>query len=485
MGIALKMFNSEKKELPIKWKLFAYFSAFSIIMLGLLWVFQILLLNDFYRAIKIREIYSTTQIIEKNINNENLDDVLTPLIKNRDVCISVFDKNGQGVWYSNVMMNCVIHKLPSSVLYSFASEAVSDTDTYFEEFGPGKQTNSKAFKVNRREFANSILLCKKVTDTSGNSFIIVLNSVIEPVFATTTTLRTQLIYITIVMIILSFLLSLIISKKIAKPIVNINNSAKRLPTDYNIKFEDKGYKEISELADTLTCASAELSKVENLRREFIANISHDLRTPLTMISGYAEVIRDLPGEDTSENIQVIIDESKRLTGLVNDMLDISKLQDGAKELNITTFSLTDMISGILKRYSKLIEKDGYIFKFEKQENVLVTADELKLTQVIYNLINNAITYTGEDKVITICQTVKDSTVKVEISDTGDGISEDEIPYIWDRYYKAKNSHKRAKVGTGLGLSIVKNILTLQKSNFGARNNERKGATFWFELKITF
>ena len=323
----------------------------------------------------------------------------------------------------------------------------------------------------------------KAVDSDNNVYYIMLNSSIFPVAATVSTLRTQLIIITIIMLILSFLLSLRVSKVVANPIIDLNKNAKQLATgDYSTKFDNKGYSEIVELSNTLNYTTEELSKVENLRRELISNISHDLRTPLTMITGYGEVMRDLPGENTPENIQIIIDEAKRLTSLVNNVLDISKYQSGTQVLTPEKFNLTELLGEIKLRYDKLTEKDGYNIVFEKDEDTFVNADKIRITQVIYNLLNNAITYTGEDKKITIKQTVNGDTVKVEVIDTGVGISKDDIPYIWDRYYKVKETHKRAQIGTGLGLSIVKEILKLHDAEYGVESELNKGSDFWFTLK---
>lgn len=143
-----------------------------------------------------------------------------------------------------------------------------------------------------------------------------------------------------------------------------------------------------ELAATLNYAAAELSKVEDLRRELIANVSHDLRTPLTMISGYAEVMRDIPGENTPENVQIVIDEANRLTGIVNDLLDLSKLQAGALTLTVSEFNLTEDIRNTLHRYDKLAD---FSFPFTYDRTVYVCADQLKISQVLYNLVNNAST----------------------------------------------------------------------------------------------
>ena len=252
---------------------------------------------------------------------------------------------------------------------------------------------------------------------------------------------------------------------------------------YDITFPNNGYREIAELGDTLNYAATELSKTEELRRELIANVSHDLRTPLTMITGYGEVMRDLPGENTPENVQIIIDEAKRLTDLVNDMLDISKLQSGTQTLKLERFSLTETIQDTMLRYHKLTEHDGYQISFLYRENVFVTADQLRISQVVYNLINNAIVYTGEDKKIEVSQTVYDDKVRISVTDTGEGIEQDMLPLIWDRYYKVDKTHKRAVVGTGLGLSIVKSTVELHGGTCGVTSQKGVGSTFWFELKI--
>ena len=184
-----------------------------------------------------------------------------------------------------------------------------------------------------------------------------------------------------------------------------------------------------------------------------------------------------------ENVQVVIDEAERLTNLVNDMLDISKLQAGVMQMNATEYNLTESIESVFDRYNKLKEQDGYTINFEFEQKVIVFADEYKIFQVIYNLINNAVNYTGENKTVTVKQTLKkENTVRIEVIDSGDGIAEEALPYVWDRYYKVDKTHKRAVMGTGLGLSIVKNILELHHAAYGVESMVGSGTTFWFELK---
>ena len=191
-------------------------------------------------------------------------------------------------------------------------------------------------------------------------------------------------------------------------------------------------------------------------------------------------MRDLPGENTPENVQIIIDEAGRLNDLVNDLLDLSRLQAGVLELKRERFDLTESIREILTRYDKLAD---FKFPFEPGESVYVVADKLKISQVVYNLINNAVNYAGEDKTVALSQEVMGDHVRISVTDTGEGIPQDRLRDIWDRYYKVDREHRRAQVGTGLGLSIVKNVLDLHGGSYGVISELGKGSTFWFQLPI--
>ena len=179
---------------------------------------------------------------------------------------------------------------------------------------------------------------------------------------------------------------------------------------------------------------------------------------------------------------MVIDEANRLTNLVNDMMDISKLQAGVTTLELKKYDLTESIKSVINRYSKLVLQDGYDIEFDYDHNVFCEADEFKIYQVIYNLVNNAINYSTDNKTIRVVQKDFGSIVRIEVIDKGDGIPKDKIKDVFERYYKIDKTHKRAVMGTGLGLSIVKNILELHHANYGVDSEVGKGSTFWFELK---
>ena len=231
----------------------------------------------------------------------------------------------------------------------------------------------------------------------GNKISLTFYAMITPVDSTVSTLQMQLFIITGIMVFLATMLAIIISKRISNPIEQINQSAKALAMgNYETEFHGKGYLEIKELSDTLNTAATELSKVERLRRELIANISHDLRTPLTFIYSYAEMMHDFPEEVTPEQCQIIMDETKRLTSLVNDMLDISLLEAGVSKLNKTNYNLTESLRKTINRMNTLVKSQGYKLDFKYKEDICIYADEVKVTQALYNLLLNAITHSGDD-----------------------------------------------------------------------------------------
>ncbi len=479
-------------KISIRYKIFLYLTAFVALMLIFLWLLQIVFLDDFYKQIKIRNIKSMAQTIENNIDIEDFQEFINSLAREEDTCIKILEHSGKTKYSVELRPDCIIHKLPPDELFRLYSSAEQNGGTYLEVISMNKALGRRI--PAGYPFANNfvppgnlpgnIIYVKLLSTSDGANIIVILNSTITPVNATVNTLRIQLIWVTGITLLLALLMGFFISRKVSDPIIKINSSAKELAKgNYETAFHGHGYLEITELNDTLNYAAKELSKVEGLRRELIANISHDLRTPLTMITGYAEVMRDLPGENTPENVQIIIDEAKRLTTLVNDILDISQLQSGTLKLNVETFNITQSIRNILQRYNKLIEQEGYRIEFESDEDICVNADPIKISQVIYNLINNAITYTGVDKTVIIVQSSCTDCVRIAIKDTGDGIPEEMLPLIWDRYYKVDKAHKRAAIGTGLGLSIVKTILEMHGAKYGVDSELGKGSKFWFELLL--
>ena len=480
------------QHLSIRHRIFMYFLMFTALLLTLLWVFQTILLDDFYKYQKSAMLTSSAESLARNIENEDIFTLAHRISEENDVCILMVNQRMQTLISVDASSGCVLHSMSRTDLLRSMRAMQSNDEIIFHIF-PMRNVRSSQYDAERfsgyvpssnNGNMKSMIAARRVQLSGGSYIYIFLDANITPVTATVETLRNQLLFITGVLVLFSFLISLLLTRHITQPIVETTLAARSLPQgEFHPNPTRITYREVEELNRQLTQAAQDLRKVEALQRELIANISHDLRTPLTLIEGYAEAVRDLPGENTGENMQVIIDEAKRLTTLVNAVLDYSLSKDGAAAPAAQTFDLTESIFTTLKRYQKLIEQDGYQIHFDYDAHVSVYVDELKIGQVIYNLINNALTYTGADKTVLVTQSVEGQQVKIAIHDSGSGISPEDLPHIWSRYYRGNKPHKRAAIGTGLGLSIVQSILESYQLPYGVESAEGLGSTFWFLLPV--
>lgn len=473
------------RRFGIRWKLLACFGAFASVTIILLWLCQNVFLSDIYKQIKIREIKTAYSRIESSIDDGTFAGNAEKIANEYNVCIIVLAQFGSFETVSvDAASYCIIHHTNITGLMKIYNQAMEKDDSIVYYSRLKDSPNVYQSDVNDKDSEQSIVL-SGVRAVDGDNAIIFLNSVISPVSATVNTLNTILVYITFALVILSVLLAFVLSQVISKPIISLTRSAQRLAQgDYDAVFTGGGYSEADTLAATLNYAEDELSKVDQLQKELVANISHDLRTPLTMISGYSEMMRDIPSENTPENLQVIIDETERLTSLVNDVLDISKLQSGAQSFEKKRLCITDTVGRAMTRYVKLTS-GGYDITYDHGEKKhYIIGDETRVLQVIYNLVNNAVTYTGEDKKVTVSETERGGYIRISVTDTGEGIAEEKLPLIWERYYKVDALHKRSAVGTGLGLSIVRGIMAEHGGRYGVMSTLGAGSTFWVEFPIS-
>ena len=498
-------------RISISRKIFICLTLFTAFILLVIWIMQIGLLNHFYSRSKQREMNAADGIITEALQTSpsELERAVNECAKDYLLCIRVFrvdDPAAQQLIGAEVSDHCLIHRISDAYLTYLYNEAVSGNGAYTKRVTidalfhthpdaltewkesplPNKEPMHDHLRLSDAERAGNLIHARVVTGNMGEQYILLLDSELEPLSATVATLKTQFWMIAFILLWSALLFAWLISRNISAPIKKMNVAAKRLALGkYDADFHAEGYREVMELSRSLTYASEQLARTDTLQKELIANISHDLRTPLTMIIGYSEVMRDLPGENTPENVQVIIDETERLAQLVNDLLDLSKLQAGSRAPKWETFNITELVEGTMHRYDKLTRKDGYRIEYEFDATVEVSADRTMLLQVIYNLINNAINYTGDDKLVRVTQKLTDdgTHVRLSVTDSGVGIAPDQIPLIWDRYYKIDKVHRRAMIGTGLGLSIVKQILEAHHTTYGVESKQGEGSTFWFEMAV--
>ncbi len=430
-------------RLRLKWKVFAFLLGFCSLLLVILWLFQTVFLSDMYKFIRKQELNQAIAIVEREIDNPELQAILFRIQVDNDIIVA-----------------------PT------------------RDFIPPHRPEREDFASRNNMPLETITEVKEFTLQSGQTVSLTFYALVVPVNATVTTLQYQLYFISGIMLFLAVGLALIIAKRVSKPIEEISQNALTLAKgDYDIHFDGKGFLEIVTLSDTLNMAAVELGRVEALRRELMANVSHDLRTPLSLIYSHAEMMNDFPDEITPEQTRVIMDETRRLTALVNDVLDISKLESDMERLAATRFNLTLSIGETVERIQELLKNESFDITFTHDSDVYVNADEAKINRAFYNLLINAVNYSGDSRNITVMQSITENRVRISITDSGEGIAEDDLPFIWDRYFKSGKKHKRAVIGTGLGLFIVKKIIELHSGEYGVTSEIDKGSTFWFELNI--
>lgn len=444
----------------------AFFIAFSCIILLLLFVMQIGLLNQYYEIYQTKKLNKIKdEILSKDvIDNKYLED----LSYDNGICMAIFSNDNTVTVANSYNRGCVIGDTKADL-------------TFINKFiESGKSEDQTIIKTYR--FKNNTLLKGIKLD---EDLYIFLNAPIQPLDASLTLIKNQYIYIVIAMLIIAILISSLISKILTDPIVKISDSANKLAKgNFDVTFQtNSNIKEIKNLSETLERAKNELSKTDSLRKDLMANVGHDLKTPLTMIKAYAEMTRDINQnkEKRQENMNIIIEETDRLTLLVNDILNLSKLQSETYELKLEKFDINELIKSIIKRYKILIKDEKYKFMYEDKGQVFVEADKTRIEQVIYNLINNAVNYTGDDKKVYINLKEEKKFVRVEVIDTGNGISDKDIKNIWNKYYHNELKHKRNAYGTGLGLSIVKTILESHGYKYGVNSSKGNGTMFYFEI----
>lgn len=448
-------------------KIFMYLAIFSLFILVFLFFFQVIFIDTFYEWTKTRTIKNLSKDILVTEKDTSLYDKLDRVSYKENVCIELTNSNGENLYSSNGN-NC-----------RFRSKTIKRKFIL-----SNKETNTYNL-VNNFTKEKSIMSATKL---SNNLYIFISTSLI-PLDSTINIIEQQLIVVSIVVLLLSIVIAYFISKRLSLPITKISKAAKLISKGkLKTKFETTSdIKELVDLTNALNDMKDELSKTEELQKDLMANVSHDLKTPLTMIKAYSELILDININDKEKcknNLNIIIEEVNRLNTLVNDILNLTKVESNLEKLEKSEFDLIKLIKRIVKQHNIYVIKDGYNIEFihGNIKELVIEADKKKIEQVIYNLLNNALNYTGEDKKVIIKVEEDDKDYTIMVIDSGKGIDKKEIDHIFDRYYRSKKNHKRYVYGTGLGLSIVKNILLLHNFDYGVTSKKNKGTTFYFKIK---
>ncbi|KAF1085296.1 Alkaline phosphatase synthesis sensor protein PhoR [Sporotomaculum syntrophicum] len=461
----------------IGFKLWAVMMALVMVVLLLLWLFQIVFLENFYTRMRISAVKNEGTAIAGLLvdgNRAEFENRLDAFAYNNNLSAELLDGSGKNVYTTG----------PTGAGGHMPMQRNAARREAFQAVLAGKET---MILLTHPRFGNEFMLIGLPVEQSGGmSGVLLLNMSMAPVEDTALILKRQLFYITLMLLAAALLLSLLLSRSLTKPILVIKKTAEEMASgNFNARVVLKQQDEIGQLAGTINHLGQQLAQIEQLRKDLIANVSHELRTPLSIIRGYAETIRDVTGDipaKREKQLEIIILETERLNKIVDDILNLSQFQSGLIQLKLNCFDLQQALAAVVKRYAVLSEKTGVQIIRPEAIGASVEADRERIEQVLYNLINNGLSHTPPGGKVTIKAIDRAQTVRIEVADTGTGIPAEDLPHIWDRYYKADKTVARSSLGTGLGLAIVKSILEAHGTAYGVTSQDGAGTTFWFELR---
>lgn len=451
-------------------------------LIALVWLLTVALFEpNYHRMINSelsRRLTSIVEILEKANSVNAVTDELNDYVKD-GICIDISDRTNRCIGISEgIGSNCLLHQDNTAVFGLLRNNQDSDTAIRIRQsLRVQKSINYTIEDATGHQQA----LQGAVT---SNGYTVIVSTNLERVSQAVEVMRSQLVVISVILLVVSIVGALLFARWFTKPITALSKAARKVAAgEYDVAVPTESQDELGVLTRDFNYMTGEVAKSSQLQRELIANISHDLRTPLTLIKGYAETARDLNcdnQERRTDDLNIIIDETDRLSGLVNSVMELSKYSSGTLPPHITWFDLAELARDVLGKYTDRSIKEEFLLAAEGLEEAEVNADPAQIERVLHNLVSNAIAHLGSHGLVTIRLTpVNNGLLRAEVIDNGSGIPESELPHLFDRYYRARSDEGRQ--GNGLGLSIVKAILVAHSADFGVRSAEGVGSTFWFEL----
>ena len=470
-------------------KLWIWFAVFAAIILSLLWLLQTVFLQRFYNSMMIGNIRSAAEEILKNCENEDLDDIIDELSVEDTLLVYITEKDGD-VLYSSDAYNTYFRQLPRQE----PGWNRNNPRTRPEKLFPVKdsfRTLPDHFDLFLSELKNSengkvgyiyedhYIYGSYLPLEDDESGILYVSGALGAIGAAASIIRIQLIWVTGLSLVLAFVIAWLIAKRFAGPINRLSDQARALGSeDYEEHFEKGFCRELDELSDAMSLSASKLAEARDYQKELLANVSHDLRTPLTMIRGYAEMVRDVSWEDEAQrnaDIGIIIKEADRLTALVNEILEYSRLREKNYKAALLEIDLSELTENVLDRFEPLYRQEGGVIERKITPGCIVLGDRELLERAIYNLLDNAARHTSEQEKRITVTVRRDNRIHLEVRDYGEGIDPAELPHIWEKYYT--NRQRGSKGVSGLGLTIVKQIAAIHHGEADAESRPGEGSEF--------
>ncbi len=475
---------------------------FSLIFIGLFagtillcWLMNSLFLEKYYVNSKINVIYDAYQTISEAAASDEYDsavfqDQLNSICSNSNIKVCVLDSNSQQK-YESINGGEKLQLRLIGYLFGFPMDEVhilqQGSDYCIQQSGnPGNEFIEMYGRL-----------------SSGISFI--MQTPLESIRESADIANRFFFYMGCLCCIAGGVLIWFISKRITKPILKLNQISERMVhLDFEAKYYGNAHNEIDLLGENINILSESLEKsiselktannelkkdiekkeqIDEMRKEFLSNVSHELKTPIALIQGYAEGLQEGINDDSESKTyycEVIIDEAAKMNNMVKKLLTLNQLEAGNDIVNMERFDITALIVGCLQSAEILIKQNDIEIRYERSQPIYVWADEFKIEEVFMNYLSNAINHCKDDKYIEINTVISSGKVRVSVFNTGDPIPEESLSQVWDKFYKVDKARTREYGGNGIGLSIVKAIMESLNQGYGV-NNYSNGVLFWFEL----
>ncbi len=470
----------------IRNRLTALILAVCLSIIAAIWITTAVFFKPMYQASTQAElagiVSETVKAIQSNagqLTQETIDEISSHV--NLGICIEISDEFGNGLLLMEGIGDaCQLHGSRSTT-----------SSIYMDQ----RRLNTKRAQELRQKVRNSGHYTGQIVDDYdnkqlvkgtfwNNKYTILASTSLARTDSVVKIVLSQLRTTAFFTIVLALIIAALMSNWFVKPITVLSKATKEISKgNYKIKIgiPEGSRDELAQLAQDFNIMASEIESSQRFQKELIASISHDLRTPLTIIKGYAESIRDITGENPpirEQQLNTIIDETDRLSKMVNSVLEYAKLSQGAMKLNIVQYNMADMCSDIADIYSHRAESEDKTVVYDGPEVLYVMADASLIERVMHNFVSNALLHTpARTQIVIKAEPLENGKVRISVKDSGEGISEEDKKHLFDKYYRSRKSS--GKQGTGLGLAIVKTILESHNFEYGVDSEIGKGSEFWF------
>ncbi|MCR5685070.1 MAG: HAMP domain-containing histidine kinase [Lachnospiraceae bacterium] len=513
------------KTRTFKAKLWIYFALFTAFIFIILWLLQTVFLQGFYNSMLIADTKEAAEEILSSGTKPDVEKRIDTIARKNSLLVVVADKEGNVIYGSDEFKDKHTKKPPEDPANAVPQnpakgtssdqpakkppeDAEADTPSDPAPKNKPEDAGSTAGKSSYRTLPDDYSEILGILETKESGYaervtedyyvfasyidyhgqedrvVLYLSSPLNAVGASVSILQKILALVTVLSLAAGFVLSWFIARKFSKPVDTLCEKAEQLgENEYSSEYREGFCSELDRLNGTLDRTHEKLKVSRDFQMQLLSNVSHDLRTPLTMIKGYAEMIRDISWEDPAamkEDIQVVIKEADRLNALVNEILEYSELQADGVRTDFEDFDLSGIVTNAAERFEQLSRPDNVVIEKNIEPGIMINGASSLIERVLYNLMDNAVRHTGDGRRISVGLVKKDGRAVLKVQDYGEGIPADEIGHIWERYYTSRQ--RQSKGVSGLGLAIVRQIVGMHGGTCLAESGEGKGCTFTIELK---